>query len=248
MDVQLILVCLFILPPCPAALVKALVCSYKAAFIKREKEVFNATSYETVCFKVEPHYNEAVTMCNGKPLNPRCVCAYDMYILKVHDLCKFASGSNGSLNHVPIQFCKWYSYTKNGPCQNGGTLKDTGDLAIDAKCECKDGYSGDFCDTVDKSILCKPGLSEDLPACMSKFIAYPGHSSCSLTLGDQHFICDTQKNVTDGTMDCNTVNINASNVQGENNEPSGKSPLSGSPVLLVCLVVLLRRQVYGDVF
>lgn len=47
-----------------------------------------------------------------------------------------------------------------------------------------------------QSILCKPGLSEDLPACMSKFIAYPGHSSCSLTLGDQHFICDTQKNVT----------------------------------------------------
>lgn len=49
-----------------------------------------------------------------------------------------------------VQFCKKYSYTKNGPCQNGGTLKDTGDLAIDAKCECKDGYSGEFCDTVDK--------------------------------------------------------------------------------------------------
>lgn len=57
-------------------------------------------------------YNEAVTMCNGKPLNPRCVCAYDMYILKVHDLCKFASGSNGSLNHVPSKFLLELQFVK----------------------------------------------------------------------------------------------------------------------------------------
>lgn len=53
-----------------------------------------------------------------------------------------------------VKFCQTYSYNKNGPCQNGGTLKDTGDLAIDAKCECKDGYSGNFCDIVNKVCTC----------------------------------------------------------------------------------------------
>ena len=44
-----------------------------------------------------------------------------------------------------VGFCKKYSFTKNGPCQNGGELIGTNDLAIDAICTCKEGYYGDFC-------------------------------------------------------------------------------------------------------
>uniref|UniRef100_K1PBM1 Uncharacterized protein n=1 Tax=Magallana gigas TaxID=29159 RepID=K1PBM1_MAGGI len=96
-----------------------------------------------------------------------------------------------------------------------------------------------------------PGSPKDSRDCGMKFTAYPSHSSCSLTIGNRHFICDTQKNVTDGTLDCSSTDYNpASNMQGDNNEANGKSPLSGSPMLLVCLVVLLLtcRLDYGDVF
>lgn len=53
-----------------------------------------------------------------------------------------------------VGFCIEYSYTHNGPCQNGGELINPTDLAIDAKCSCKAGYSGDFCDTVSKVCTC----------------------------------------------------------------------------------------------
>lgn len=53
-----------------------------------------------------------------------------------------------------VAFCIEYSYTHNGPCQNGGELLNPTDLAIDAKCSCKAGYSGDFCDTVSKVCTC----------------------------------------------------------------------------------------------
>lgn len=43
-----------------------------------------------------------------------------------------------------------YSYTHNGPCQNGGELINPRDLAIDARCRWKAGYSGDYCDIVSK--------------------------------------------------------------------------------------------------
>ena len=46
-----------------------------------------------------------------------------------------------------VEFCKKYSFNKNGPCQNGGKLVVTNDLAIDAKCTCEEGYYGDFCDS-----------------------------------------------------------------------------------------------------
>lgn len=42
------------------------------------------------------------------------------------------------------------SVAHNGPCQNGGELIYSRELAINAKCSCKAGYSGDFCDTVSK--------------------------------------------------------------------------------------------------
>lgn len=49
-----------------------------------------------------------------------------------------------------VGFCKKYSHSKNGPCQNNGNLtaKDKGDdaLAEDAKCVCEEDYSGDYCD------------------------------------------------------------------------------------------------------
>lgn len=251
MDVQLILVCLFILPPCPAALAKK--CAFNATFIKREKELFNRTNYETVCLNQETDYGRELTTCNGRILNPKCVCAYEMYAYDISDICKkTAPRENGSLDHVKVEFCMKYSYTRAGPCQNGGELVNPTELASDAKCRCKEFYSGDFCDTISKPIVCtesKPGSL--LPDCAETFIAYPGNSSCSLTIGPRHFICDTQKTVKDGTLDCSSPYYNpASNMQGDNNEANGKSPLSGSPMLLVCLVVLLLtcRLDYGDVF
>lgn len=51
---------------------------------------------------------------------------------------------------VSVAFCIRYSYTHNGPCQNGGELIHSREVAINAKCRCKAGYSGDFCDTVSK--------------------------------------------------------------------------------------------------
>lgn len=49
-----------------------------------------------------------------------------------------------------VEFCMKYSYTRAGPCQNGGELVNPTELASDAKCRCKEFYSGDFCDTISK--------------------------------------------------------------------------------------------------
>lgn len=39
--------------------------------------------------------------CNGLHINPKCVCAYEMYTLEISDICKkIAPRNNGSLNHV----------------------------------------------------------------------------------------------------------------------------------------------------
>lgn len=250
MDERLILVvCLLFLPP---ALAKE--CTYNATFIKKEKELFNRSNYETVCLDQETDYGGELTKCNGHFINPKCVCAYEMYTLGVVDICQIsAPNENGSLDHTDVSFCIRYSYSHAGPCQNGGELVMSKDLAIDAKCRCKEGFYGEFCDTVSRPIVCTERNQGSLkvPDCAEKFIAYPGNSSCSLTIGPRHFICDTQKTVTNGTLDCSSPDYNrASNMQGDNNEANGKSPLYGSPVLLVCLVVLLLtcRLDYGDVF
>lgn len=252
MDLQMIGVCFLFLSSTLAR-----ECTYSATFIRRENVLFDSKNYGTVCFEEEEEdYNGPITWCSGKAINPKCVCAYDLYDFENPDLCsKYDARKNGSLKHVDVKFCQTYSYNKNGPCQNGGTLKDTGDLAIDAKCECKDGYSGDFCDIVNKAILCsesKEEMLKDLDKCTKMFVTYPGRSSCSLTLdGYRHFICDSQKNVTDGAKDCSSSEYTDKGRYGkpnENDTTNGKSPLSGSRVLLVCLVVLLRRLVYGDVF
>lgn len=119
-----------------------------------------------------------------------------MYTLEISDICKkIAPRNNGSLNHVSMAFCIRYSYTHNGPCQNGGELIDYRELAINAKCSCKAGYSGDFCDTVSKGILCtesKQDSLRNLPDCKNKFIVYNDRPYCHLTL-DNHrrYVCDT---------------------------------------------------------
>lgn len=251
MDVRLILVlCLLFLPP---ALAKD--CTYKATFIKRDTELlFDGTNYDKVCLQgIDTGYKGEMTKCNGHFINPKCVCAYEMYTQGIFDICnKTAPRKNGSLDHTSVDFCIEYSYTHNGPCMNGGVLVSrSSTLAMEAKCSCEKGFYGDFCDTVSMPIVCtesKPESLKDLrDNCVDKFIAYPGHSNCSLTLGHRYFICDTQNSVnTDGTTACNSTDYISGT--GEYNAPSGKSPLSGSRVLLVCLVVLLRRLVYGDVF
>lgn len=253
MEVQLILaVCLLLLQP---ALTED--CTHKATFIKRENELlFDGTNYENVCLKQEIDHVGEMTKCDGHFINPRCVCAYEMYTERIFDICnKTAPRKNGSLYHTNVDFCILYSFTHNGPCLNDGVLVSSSKtFAMDAKCRCKEGFSGDFCDTVSRPIVCtesKAGSPKDSRDCGKKFTAYPSHSSCSLTIGNRHFICDTQKNVTDGTLDCSSTDyIPPSKVQGENDEANGKSPLSGSPMLLVCLVVLILtcRLDYGDVF
>lgn len=51
---------------------------------------------------------------------------------------------------ISVGFCKRYSYTHNGPCQNGGELINSIHLAREAQCSCKPGYWGYFCDIVSK--------------------------------------------------------------------------------------------------
>lgn len=141
-------------------------------------------------------YGGELTKCNGHFINPKCVCAYEMYTLGVVDICQIsAPNENGSLDHTDgktpylmigwvhyfivfypsgttdpyndlflrleylekwimiffsVSFCRRYSYSHAGPCQNGGELVKSKDLAIDAKCRCKEGFYGEFCDTVSR--------------------------------------------------------------------------------------------------
>uniref|UniRef100_A0A8W8MWL7 Uncharacterized protein n=1 Tax=Magallana gigas TaxID=29159 RepID=A0A8W8MWL7_MAGGI len=46
---------------------------YDAVFIKREKELFNRSNYETECFHKETDYIGDMTKCNGLHINPKCV-------------------------------------------------------------------------------------------------------------------------------------------------------------------------------
>lgn len=188
-------------------------------------ELFNRSNYETVCLDQETgswndqstlncltkkvnkfllnkflyfhsDYGGELTKCNGHFINPKCVCAYEMYTLGVVDICQIsAPNENGSLDHTDgktpylmigwvhyfivfypsgttdpyndlflrleylekwimiffsVSFCIRYSYSHAGPCQNGGELVKSKDLAIDAKCRCKEGFYGEFCDTVSR--------------------------------------------------------------------------------------------------
>eukprot|EP00105_Crassostrea_gigas_P042546 XP_019926694.1 PREDICTED: uncharacterized protein LOC105337530 [Crassostrea gigas] len=129
-----------------------------------------------------------------------------MYAKGIFDICKnIAPNENGSLDHVDVSFCIKYSYTHNGPCQNGGELINPRNLAIDARCRCKAGYSGDFCDTVSKAIVCTEIVDDslgDLPDCTKRFIAYSDHPYCFLTLDSRtQYVCDTRTNATEISFD-----------------------------------------------
>lgn len=42
-----------------------------------------------------------MTKCNGHFINPKCVCAYEMYTQGIFDICnKTAPRKNGSLDHT----------------------------------------------------------------------------------------------------------------------------------------------------
>lgn len=91
-------------------------------------ELFNRSNYETVCltrekgkprlhFKIKMNYNleknfsqklffhsdfrTEKARCNGYSINPRCVCAYDMYTQEIFDICYNTDPRRyGSLDHV----------------------------------------------------------------------------------------------------------------------------------------------------
>lgn len=219
-------------------------CTYHAPFIKREIEFFNRTNFDSVCYEEEKDYIGPLASCGRHIINPKCVCAYDMYILDINELCPEHPRKNGSLKHVDVNFCRKYSFNNHGPCQNGGTLKESSELAMDAKCNCPEGYSGDYCDSTNINIVCTVSRQEslkDIPDCTKKTLYKPSGSLCSLTLRDHwHFICDPKKPALEGTMDCNnTEYLNAVNTDKFNgNAASGKSCLS-VVTWFCCLFVLL---------
>lgn len=58
--------------------------------------------------------------------------------------------------YFPVDFCIQYSFTHKGPCLNDGVLVSSSKtFAMDAKCRCKEGFSGDFCDTVSRVCIVK---------------------------------------------------------------------------------------------
>lgn len=108
-------------------------------------ELFNRSNYETVCLDQETgacmkwseyvelfdkkvnkfllnkflyfhsDYGGELTKCNGHFINPKCVCAYEMYTLGVVDICQIsAPNENGSLDHTdgktPYLMIGWVHY------------------------------------------------------------------------------------------------------------------------------------------
>lgn len=46
-------------------------------------------------------YSGEMTKCSSFFINPKCVCAYEMYMLGIYDICgKTEPRGNGSLDHV----------------------------------------------------------------------------------------------------------------------------------------------------
>nr|XP_022293552.1 uncharacterized protein LOC111104098 [Crassostrea virginica]XP_022293553.1 uncharacterized protein LOC111104098 [Crassostrea virginica]XP_022293554.1 uncharacterized protein LOC111104098 [Crassostrea virginica]XP_022293555.1 uncharacterized protein LOC111104098 [Crassostrea virginica]XP_022293556.1 uncharacterized protein LOC111104098 [Crassostrea virginica]XP_022293557.1 uncharacterized protein LOC111104098 [Crassostrea virginica] len=180
---------------------------YNATFILREKELFNETNYHHICLgNVDLNYKGKVTFCGSQRINPKCVCGYDMYEKDIIDLCdkkRETVKKNGSLLHQSIQFCKTYSHNKNGPCQNGGELILTNDLAIDAKCRCKGDFSGDFCDTVTRKIVCtQTTKTSGFQNCSNKFNALT-NPVCLLSFeSGKMYTCDSRENSSDRIEEC----------------------------------------------
>ncbi|XP_078322643.1 uncharacterized protein LOC111103809 [Crassostrea virginica] len=185
-------------------------CSVDVSFILRKDEIFNSSNFGTVCLDRTDGYGKHVVVCGGHILNPKCICAYDMYEKGINDICKekaSAENSNGSLKHITVEFCKKHSYEGNGPCQNGGQLIETKELAIDAKCKCKEGYHGDFCDTVNKSIVCVPVQNPGpFPDCTKQFVYSGRNTRCLLSLEAGYtFLCDANTTAKDEMEACTSA-------------------------------------------
>ena len=47
------------------------------------------SSYILLCFYLlKVGYKRIVAFCGGHVINPKCVCAYEMYVLDIFDLCQ----------------------------------------------------------------------------------------------------------------------------------------------------------------
>lgn len=106
--------------------------------------MFNRSNYETVCFYQEggnevstflnvpqstissekffshyffyTDYKGELTKCSGFYINPKCICAYEMYAKGIFDICKnIAPNENGSLDHVDGKINSAYSLVENFP-------------------------------------------------------------------------------------------------------------------------------------
>ncbi|XP_061176066.1 uncharacterized protein LOC133185018 [Saccostrea echinata] len=119
-----------------------------------------------------------------------------MYELQIWDVCDLSDpNKNGSLEHVSVDFCLEYSFTKNGPCQNNGTLIPSSNLAKDdARCKCKENYTGEFCDMYNGKIKCQdtnPGVHSPQSCDVKGF----NGRYCLLKVNGVSFWCDSESPV-----------------------------------------------------
>ncbi|XP_062600221.1 uncharacterized protein LOC134265941 [Saccostrea cucullata] len=193
--------------------VKAEECAVKVEqIVRREEPFFNRTNYRERCKLPIDGFTEKRAQCNGYFLHPKCICSFYMYELGIKDVCDLSDPKkNGSLDHVTVDFCREYSFTKNGPCQNNGTLIPSSDLAsLDAKCECKENYKGEFCDEYYGKIKCRdtnPGVKSP-PGCDEK--GFNGRY-CVLKIQGVSFWCDSESPVSDNMEDCSVQRHQATN-------------------------------------
>ncbi|XP_048771596.2 uncharacterized protein LOC125677531 [Ostrea edulis] len=216
------------------SLTNARECSFNVTVIKVEEQIFNKTNYEKQCEGILSNYGDSVTMCNGYFLNPKCICSYYMYVWEIKDICDTSDPKkNGSLEHTTIGFCKKYSHSKNGPCQNNGNLtaeyKGDDALADDAICVCEKDYSGDYCDVYNGTIKCKeiePGNLSSLPDCREQFRS----RYCLLTVNHNiKLMCDSEDIVQGNLDDCLSIPSSEFDSQSgkSNSQSTNRAVLTG---------------------
>ncbi|XP_062600426.1 uncharacterized protein LOC134262066 [Saccostrea cucullata] len=203
--------------------------------IRREEPFFNKSNYRERCALQIYDYTGRKAMCNGYFLHPKCVCSFYAYELEIPDVCDRSDPKkNGSLHHVSVDFCREYSFTKNGPCQNNGTLIPSSDLAIEAKCECKKNYTGEFCDVYNGKIKCgdtNPGVKSP-PGCDE--IGFNGRY-CVHKIQGVSFWCDSESPVSDSMDDCSVLPSIIEKMQGS----SGTSIKAATFLVFVTLLHML---------
>lgn len=76
-----------------------------STFSKSRKITFRkALFYSHIFFHTDYRGLGEMTRCNGFLIDPKCVCAYDMYTSGINDIFKrTALRKNGSLDHVNVK-------------------------------------------------------------------------------------------------------------------------------------------------